>query len=58
MAYKRDHSGYEPIITEYNVKDSPVVITLDVNANNGQSQVNLQSTDINNYNTFVAVDKT
>ena len=42
------------MITDYTAEDSPVVVTLDVNAKNTRSHGNRQSTDMNNTNTLEA----
>ena len=58
MAYKRNRSGYDPMITEYTAKDAPAVITLDVNANNSRSHGNRQSTNINDDSTVETDNET
>ena len=52
-----DRSGSDPMLTEYTMKDSPTVVTLDVNTNSSRSQGNPQPTDMNDDETVEAGNK-
>ena len=45
------------MLTEYTMKDSPTVVTLDVNTNSSRSQGNPQPTDMNDDETVEAGNK-
>ena len=58
MTYKRDGSGYDPMITEYTAKENTTVVIADVKSNKIWSHGNRQSTDMNDDGTVEAGNDT